>query len=268
MRAPDDLPRRRPGGRARQARAHDSSSSAVVAAFVLLTSLRGIAGFYTDYLWFDSLDQTGVWRGVLGAKVVPGAASSWSCFFLLPGPTCSSPTASRRRSGWPARRTSCSSATTTSSTTARAGADRRLPCCWRSSPGPACRRSGTRGCCSPTAATSASRTRSSAQRHRLLRLPAAVPVVRGRLAVRVAADRPHRHGGGPLPQRRHPRAAAVAAGHAPGEGPPVGAAGGAGAGQGGRLLAAALRADGLDPGHRRRRHLHRRQRAAARRSTC
>ena len=43
---------------------------AVVAAFVLLTSLRGIARFYTDYLWFDSLDQTGVWRGVLGAKVV------------------------------------------------------------------------------------------------------------------------------------------------------------------------------------------------------
>jgi hypothetical protein len=42
----------------------------VVAAFILLMSLRGIARFYTDYLWFDSLDQTGVWRGVLGAKVV------------------------------------------------------------------------------------------------------------------------------------------------------------------------------------------------------
>jgi hypothetical protein len=41
----------------------------VVVAFVLLTSLRGMARFYTDYLWFDSLDQSGVWRGVLGAKV-------------------------------------------------------------------------------------------------------------------------------------------------------------------------------------------------------
>ncbi len=43
---------------------------AVVAFFVLLTSLRGIASFYTDYLWFDSLGLTSVWRGVLGAKVV------------------------------------------------------------------------------------------------------------------------------------------------------------------------------------------------------
>ncbi|HET6954718.1 MAG TPA: UPF0182 family protein [Acidimicrobiales bacterium] len=44
--------------------------AAVVLAFVLLTSLRGIASFYTDYLWFDSLDQGGVFRGILGAKVV------------------------------------------------------------------------------------------------------------------------------------------------------------------------------------------------------
>ncbi|MDD9370894.1 MAG: UPF0182 family protein, partial [Acidimicrobiales bacterium] len=29
-----------------------------------------MARFYTDYLWYDSLGQTGVWRGVLGAKVV------------------------------------------------------------------------------------------------------------------------------------------------------------------------------------------------------
>ena len=41
----------------------------MVLLFVLLMSLRGIAGFYTDYLWFDSLDQSGVWRGILGVKV-------------------------------------------------------------------------------------------------------------------------------------------------------------------------------------------------------
>jgi uncharacterized protein len=39
------------------------------AAAVLLTSARAIAGFYTDYLWFDSLEQTSVWAGVLWSKV-------------------------------------------------------------------------------------------------------------------------------------------------------------------------------------------------------
>ena len=37
-------------------------------AFVLLISLRGIASFYTDYLWFQSLDLGSVWGTVLGAK--------------------------------------------------------------------------------------------------------------------------------------------------------------------------------------------------------
>ena len=36
---------------------------------VLLLSLRGIARFYTDYLWFDSLDRTDVWGRVLLAKI-------------------------------------------------------------------------------------------------------------------------------------------------------------------------------------------------------
>ena len=68
MRAPDDLPRR-PRRASSGNRGRTFLILGVVAAFVLLTSLRGIARFYTDYLWFDSLDQTGVWRGVLGAKV-------------------------------------------------------------------------------------------------------------------------------------------------------------------------------------------------------
>jgi uncharacterized protein len=68
MRAPDDLPRRAPR-RKNGRRGRTLLIVGVIAAFVLLTSLRGIADFYTDYLWFDSLNQTGVWRGVLGAKL-------------------------------------------------------------------------------------------------------------------------------------------------------------------------------------------------------
>lgn len=42
----------------------------IVGLIVFIMSLRGIAGFYTDYLWFQSLDQTGVWRGLLGARLI------------------------------------------------------------------------------------------------------------------------------------------------------------------------------------------------------
>ncbi len=41
---------------------------AAVVLFVLITSLRTVAGFYTDYLWFDSVGLTSVWRTLLGAK--------------------------------------------------------------------------------------------------------------------------------------------------------------------------------------------------------
>jgi uncharacterized membrane protein (UPF0182 family) len=45
----------------------------VVAALlvVLLFSLRGLAGFYTDYLWFDSVGFGATWRQLLLAKFVP-----------------------------------------------------------------------------------------------------------------------------------------------------------------------------------------------------
>jgi uncharacterized membrane protein (UPF0182 family) len=43
---------------------------AVIAVLVLLASLRGLLTLYTDYLWFDDLDRTSIWAGIIGAKVV------------------------------------------------------------------------------------------------------------------------------------------------------------------------------------------------------
>lgn len=65
---------------ARQPRRHRFSGRgrviavvAVVVLILLIISLRGIARFYTDYLWFSSLHLTGVWGGVLGAKLALAA---------------------------------------------------------------------------------------------------------------------------------------------------------------------------------------------------
>ncbi|HYD09152.1 MAG TPA: UPF0182 family protein, partial [Acidimicrobiales bacterium] len=84
---PADLPRRRPrreragGGGVQRGRVW--LVALAVALFVLLTSLRGIAGFYTDYLWFDSLGFRSVLTGVLGAKVSLAAIFSAAFFVLL-----------------------------------------------------------------------------------------------------------------------------------------------------------------------------------------
>src|SRR6266851_9859059 len=43
----------------------------VVLGFVLLSSMRGIAGFYTDYLWFKGIGVTEVWRVLIWAKLLP-----------------------------------------------------------------------------------------------------------------------------------------------------------------------------------------------------
>ncbi len=74
MRPPEDMPRgpfarrgRRPG---RSGRGRVVLIVALVVVFLLLISLRAIASFYTDYLWFKSIGQTTVWRGVLGTKIV------------------------------------------------------------------------------------------------------------------------------------------------------------------------------------------------------
>ena len=40
-----------------------------LAIFLFFTSIRGLAGFWTDYLWFDSLALSSVWTSVLWAKI-------------------------------------------------------------------------------------------------------------------------------------------------------------------------------------------------------
>ncbi len=230
MRAPDDLPRRqRQPGSGRRRRAF--LIVAVIVLLVLLTSLRGIAGFYTDYLWFDSLDQGGVWRGVLAC---PGRAGRG-----VHGPVL------RAGLGQPLRRRPHRAALPGRRPRGRAA--RALPRRGRRAGGPGAHRGGgpagdhrrlrrvrrVERLGAVLQRRVVRRRRPPVRpRRRLLRLQAAVPVVRGRLAVRLAADRADRHGGRPLPQRRHPGAAARAPGRAPGQGPPVGARGAARAGQG------------------------------------
>ncbi len=61
----DDGPRRRPRGTSLRI-----VVVVVVAVVVLLVvSARGLAGLYTDHLWFDSLGLASVWRGLLVTKV-------------------------------------------------------------------------------------------------------------------------------------------------------------------------------------------------------
>jgi len=79
MRVPTDMPsrRRRTSGRGRVI-------FLVVFAvlFFLALSLRGIAGFWTDFLWFDSLNLASVFTGILGAKIALAALFTLAFFVL------------------------------------------------------------------------------------------------------------------------------------------------------------------------------------------
>src|SRR5438445_2469522 len=55
---------------------------AAVALVVLLLSLRGLARFYTDYLWFKDVGFSHTWRALLSAKAVPALIFS-AVFFVL-----------------------------------------------------------------------------------------------------------------------------------------------------------------------------------------
>lgn len=57
----------------------------IVLLVLLALSLRAIATFWTDFLWFDTLDLTSVWRRLLSAKVTLGVATTLVFFVLLWG---------------------------------------------------------------------------------------------------------------------------------------------------------------------------------------
>jgi len=82
MRAPQDAAHAR-----RRRRLSRRGRVAVVvvllALVVLFFSLRGIARFYTDYLWFDSLGFTSVWSELLASRVLLGVIFTGLFFVLL-----------------------------------------------------------------------------------------------------------------------------------------------------------------------------------------
>ncbi len=78
MRVTPDAPKRR-----RRAPRRALLVVAGVVLFAGLTSLRGVAHFYTTYLWFDELGFTSVWRGVLGTKILLAVVFSAVFFGLL-----------------------------------------------------------------------------------------------------------------------------------------------------------------------------------------
>ncbi|HEX3541574.1 MAG TPA: UPF0182 family protein [Acidimicrobiales bacterium] len=80
MKAPADFPKR-----SRRATRGRIIIIAVIVVFVLITSLRSIASFYTDYLWFQELKFTSVFRGVLVVQVLLAVVFCVLFFALLLG---------------------------------------------------------------------------------------------------------------------------------------------------------------------------------------
>ncbi len=76
MRVPTEAPRRR-------FRLRGWLIALVVIIVVLLFSLRGLAGFYTDFLWFDSLGQGSTWSSLLAAKVAPALVFTVVFFAIM-----------------------------------------------------------------------------------------------------------------------------------------------------------------------------------------
>ncbi len=54
-----------------------------LAVVVVALSMRAVATFWTDFLWFESVDLASVWRRLLGAKVALSVLTGLAMFLLL-----------------------------------------------------------------------------------------------------------------------------------------------------------------------------------------
>ena len=196
----------------------------VVILIVLLFSLRGLASFYTDYLWFHSLGQGGTWRELLGAKVVPAVVFTAVFFVLiLSSLLIADRLAPKVRATGPAspedelvnRYRQATGRFQGRIRVRRVGVlradrrDRRLVAVAELDPLHSPRELRDQGPAVP-------------QGRRLLRLPAALHPVHPGLALRRARDHPAGDRRRALPKRRDPVPDAGAAGDPTGEGAPVG----------------------------------------------
>jgi uncharacterized protein len=83
MRTPADMPPRRLPRTSRRTRI--IIAAVVVVVIILIASLSGLARFWTDYLWFQSVGFTSVFRGVLLTKVLLAVVFIAIFFFLMWG---------------------------------------------------------------------------------------------------------------------------------------------------------------------------------------
>lgn len=80
MREPNDMPRSRRGA---PGRGRVFLIIAAILLFLLFTSLRQIAEFWTEYLWFDSVNFSKVWSKTLFMKLELGALFTGVFFLVL-----------------------------------------------------------------------------------------------------------------------------------------------------------------------------------------
>lgn len=69
--------------RRRRARLHGWLLALALLLVVLFLSARGLAGFYTDFLWFDSLGRRDTWSRLILARVVPAAIFTLFFFAVM-----------------------------------------------------------------------------------------------------------------------------------------------------------------------------------------